>query len=181
MELIDVLLPDGTPAGIRKTKDEIHRDGDWHRSVHVWIMTPERQLLLQRRSLEKENHPGLWDVSAAGHLSAGEDSISAAVREVEEEIGLSVAPAEFRYLATFRESFVLNEGTYLDNEIHDVLLVERDVDPDSLVLQPGEVDQVALVEPSSLLERALVPHEEEYALILRIAGDHSRRSVRVPL
>ena len=70
MELIDVLLPDGTPAGSRKTKDEVHRDGDWHRSVHVWIMTPDGQLLLQRRSLAKENHPGLWDISAAGHLES---------------------------------------------------------------------------------------------------------------
>ena len=173
MELIDVLLPDGTPAGIRKTKDEIHRDGDWHRSVHVWITTPGGLLLLQRRSLEKENHPGLWDISAAGHLSAGEDSIAAAVREVEEEIGLRIAPRELRFLATLRESFVLNEGAYLDNEIHDVFVVTREVDPEALVLQPGEVDEVALADPSSLFERPLVPHDEEYALILRVAGDQN--------
>lgn len=165
IELIDVLLPDGTPAGIRKTKDEIHRDGDWHRSVHVWIATPDGRLLIQRRSREKENHPGLWDVSAAGHLSAGEDSLSAAVREVEEEIGLRIRPDELRYLATLRETFVLNGGAYIDDEIHDVLIVTREIDPRALVLQPGEVDEVALVFPAELHEYALVPHAEEYALI----------------
>jgi isopentenyldiphosphate isomerase len=145
IELIDVLHEDGTTAGIRKTKDEIHRDGDWHRSVHVWVATPDGRLLIQRRSLRKENHPGLWDISAAGHLSAGEDAMTAAVREVGEEIGLAIDASELRYLATLRESFVLNGGTYLDNEIHDVFLVIRDVDPSSLRLQPEEVDAVALI------------------------------------
>ncbi len=170
IEYIDVLSPDGAPTGIRKPKDEIHRDGDWHRSVHVWVATPDGLLLLQKRSIEKENHPGLWDISAAGHLSAGEDSRRAAVREIEEEIGLRVHPDELRYLATLRESFVLNGGTYLDNEIHDVFVVTRDVDPSALVLQPGEVDEIALVAPAALMERELVPHDAEYALILEHIG-----------
>ncbi len=170
-ELIDVLRPDGTATGIRKPKREIHGGGDWHRSVHVWIVTPDGRLLIQKRSLAKENHPGLWDVSAAGHLSAGEDSTSAAVREVFEEIGLRVAPDELQHLATLRESFVLNAGAYIDNEIHDVLVVTRAVDPRALVLQPGEVDAVELIAPEDLRAHDLVPHEEEYALLL----EHVRR------
>lgn len=166
IEYIDVLRADGSPTGIRKPKDQIHRDGDWHRSVHVWVATPDGRLLLQRRSIAKENHPGLWDISAAGHLSAGEGSASAAVREMAEEIGLRVDASELRFLATLRESFVLNGGTYLDNEIHDVFVVTRAVDPRALVLQPGEVDDVALVLPAELATYDLVPHEEEYALIV---------------
>jgi len=81
LELIDVLTAEGAPVGIAKTKAEVHRDGDWHRAAHVWIVASDGRLLLQRRSLRKENYPSLWDVSAAGHLSAGETSKECAVRE----------------------------------------------------------------------------------------------------
>ena len=36
-ELFDVLTADGKPAGYAKKRAEVHRDGDWHGSIHVWI------------------------------------------------------------------------------------------------------------------------------------------------
>lgn len=170
-EEIDVLNPDGTPAGIRKRKSEIHRDGDWHRAAHVWVVVGDGRLLLQRRSHSKENWPGQWDISAAGHVSAGETSVEAAVREMEEELGLRIAPSDLQPIATLRESCVLRGGTYIDNEIHDVFLVRRDVDLAALVFNDGEVEDVALVERGELLTRDdLVPHPEEYALIWSAAA-----------
>src|SRR4029077_332631 len=157
------LTPDGLPTGVTKPKAEVHRDGDWHRAAHVWIVTPDGRLLLQRRSLRKENYPGLWDVSAAGHLSAGETAIECAVRETFEELGLRIEPNELRFLGTLRESCVLNGGAYIDNEVHEVFLVRRDVDVASLVFQDGEVDAAKLV--NKLPAEGLVPHPEEYGLI----------------
>ena len=163
VELIDVLTPSGAPAGLRKPKADVHRDGDWHRAAHVWIVTPDGRLLLQRRSLRKENYPGLWDVSAAGHLSAGESAVECALRETFEELGLRLDAAELRHVGTLRESCVLNGGTYIDNEIHEIFVVRRDVDLGALVLQASEVDDVMLVR--ELPAEGLVPHAEEYALI----------------
>ncbi len=171
-ELIDVLTPDGAPTGIRKTKSDVHRDGDFHCDAHVWIVTPERRVLLQRRSIRKENYPGLWDVSAAGHLSAGESAVEAAIRETREEIGLAIEAGELEYVTTTREHAVLNAGTYLDNEIHEVFLVRRGVDLAALRLDPVEVDDVRLIAVEELRESlaaadpALVPHREEYAVLL---------------
>jgi len=162
-ELIDVLTPEGAPAGLTKTKAEVHRDGDWHRAAHVWIVASEGRFLLQRRSLRKENYPGLWDVSAAGHVSAGETSEECAVRETFEELGLRIDAHELQFLGTIRESCVLNGGAYIDNEFHDVFIVRRDVDVASLVFQDGEVDDVMLVD--ELPRDGLVPHPAEYALI----------------
>ncbi len=167
IELIDVLTPDGRPTGVRKPKDAIHRDGDWHRAAHVWILAPDGRILLQRRSLRKENNPGLWDVSAAGHLSAGESAIDAAARETFEELGLPIEANELRFLQTVRESSVLNQGTYIDNEIHEIFLVRRDLDLASLKLDPDEVAEVKWVHDLRL-DGTFVPHAQEYALLSRL-------------
>ena len=175
-ELIDVLTPDGAPTGVRKTKSQVHRDGDWHRAAHVWIVGPDRGVVLQQRSLRKENYPGLWDVSAAGHLSAGESAIEAAVRETLEEIGLTIEPGELEQVMTTREHLVLNGGTYIDSEIHEVFVVRRAVDVALLRFDPVEVDGLRLIAIEELRKRVaggdpeLVPHGEEYEQLWPILG-----------
>ena len=168
-ELIDVLNADGRSTGVRKLRQEVHRDGDWHRSAHLWIVTRPGEILLQRRSLSKENNRGLWDVSVAGHINAGETPQLAIVREAEEELGLSISIEELEYAGSIVESSVLNDGRYIENEFHEIFIMRRDVDPKTLRLQPGEVEDVARVPVEQLRTRAdLVPHAEEYAMILRL-------------
>lgn len=146
-----------------KTKADVHRDGDWHVAAHVWIVTPDRRVLLQKRAAEKENWPGYWDVSAAGHLSAGETPVEAAVRETFEELGLRIMPEELRHIAVLREEHVLRDGTYIDKEVHEIFVVEREVDLSALTLQRSEVEDVQLVPLDQLANvTPLVPHELEY-------------------
>jgi isopentenyldiphosphate isomerase len=80
MEFFDVLNPDGTTAGYSLFRDEVHKKGLWHRTVHIWILNSNNELLIQKRSYQKEVYPGLWDISCAGHLSCGEDCYSGAIR-----------------------------------------------------------------------------------------------------
>jgi isopentenyl-diphosphate delta-isomerase len=123
---------------------------------------------VQRRSLRKENNPGLWDVSAAGHLSAGESASDAAVRETFEELGLSLSPHDLKFITTLRQSSTLNNGTYFDNEFHEIFIVQRDVDVASLKLDPEEVAEVKWV--SDLRpDDTFVPHGEEYDLVSRFS------------
>jgi isopentenyl-diphosphate delta-isomerase len=171
-EWLDVLGDDGAPSGDRVTKADAHRTGAWHRAVHVWIVTPDSRVLLQRRAATKENYPSLWDVSCAGHASAGESAVEAAVRELAEELGLEVRADEFQRLGELREQCVLNGGSYVDNELHELFVLRRDVDLSALALQPEEVEEVALVPIAELRARieardpSLVPHRaEEYALL----------------
>ena len=166
IELIDVLTRDGRPTGARKAKHEIHRDGDWHRAAHIWILSTDGRILLQRRSQRKENNPNLWDVSAAGHLSAGESAVDAAVRETREELGLTLGREELKLVATLRESCVLNNHTYYDNEFHEIFVVVRDVDIGALTLDPEEVAEVKWVDQLRP-DGSFVPHAEEYALLSR--------------
>ena len=167
MEWLDILTPDGVATGASKLKADVHRDGDWHRASHLWIVQHDGRVLLQKRAAMKENWPGKWDVSVAGHISAGEDPIDAAVREASEEIGLTVDPRELVHIGTVREQCVLNEGTYLDNEIHEIFLLRRDVDLAALQLDASEVDEVALAALDELAAFDLVSHPEDYALLRR--------------
>lgn len=169
IELIDVLTPDGVPTGQRKPKAEIHRDGDWHRAAHVWIVSPDGRFLIQRRSPRKENNPGLWDVSAAGHLSAGESAADAAVRETFEELGVRLTTAELTFVATLRQSCILNNNTYYDNEFHEIFIVRLDVDLASLHLDAEEVAEVKWVKELRP-DDSFVPHPQEYGLVSRWAA-----------
>jgi isopentenyldiphosphate isomerase len=69
----------------------IHATGLRHRAVHILVFNDEARLFLQKRSMKKDLNGGLWDTSAAGHVDAGEDYDISAVREVEEELGISAA------------------------------------------------------------------------------------------
>lgn len=163
-EHVDVLAPDGVAIGV-KEKRAVHRDGDLHRAAHVWIASGDR-VLLQRRARVKESWPGLWDISVAGHLSAGESPIEAAIREAHEELGLVIAPAELRHLGTLRYECVLRDD-FIENELHEVYLLHRDLDVTSLTLDPLEVAEVRWVPLHDLDAYEVVPHEEEYALLRR--------------
>jgi isopentenyldiphosphate isomerase len=70
---------------------EAHLEGQWHQTFHCWVVSGEGggKLLFQVRSAEVENFPNELDVSAAGHLEAGEIPIDG-VREVSEELGIQI-------------------------------------------------------------------------------------------
>ncbi|MFL6527146.1 MAG: 16S rRNA (adenine(1518)-N(6)/adenine(1519)-N(6))-dimethyltransferase RsmA [Chthoniobacterales bacterium] len=71
------------------TRREIHGNKSLHRAVHILVFNRDGELFLQKRSRWKDRHPLLWDSSAAGHVDAGEEYEAAAVREVQEELGVS--------------------------------------------------------------------------------------------
>ena len=88
-ELIDIL--DDDLSVIRTClKSEAHKNGWLHPTVHIWLYTDEGKILVQKRAKNKSSFPDLWDVSVAGHIMASEEAIISAVREIKEEIGLSV-------------------------------------------------------------------------------------------
>ncbi len=69
---------------------EVHRTGLKHRAVHVMIFNARGEIFLQKRSLKKDTFPGAWDSSSAGHLDRGESYDACALREVWEELGITL-------------------------------------------------------------------------------------------
>lgn len=89
-ELFDVVDEHDRVIGQARRAD-VHARRLRHRAVHVLCLDGVDRVFLQRRSMLKDSAPGRWCASCSGHLDAGEDYLSAAVRELEEEIGVRVS------------------------------------------------------------------------------------------
>jgi|TARA_B110000116_G_C16749049_1_gene542402 isopentenyl-diphosphate delta-isomerase len=87
-EILDVVdLQDNIIS--KAPRDYVHNNLLMHRSSHVLLFNFRDELFLQKRSLNKDECPGLWDASAAGHVESGEDYLHCAHRELEEELGVT--------------------------------------------------------------------------------------------
>ena len=86
-ELLDV-VDDEDQVIDTLTRGEIHRRGLKHRSIHLMVFNDRGEVFLQKRSMQKDNNPGLWDSSVSGHVDAGENYDVCVIREAVEEIGL---------------------------------------------------------------------------------------------
>lgn len=96
-ELAEVV--DSTDAVVEVVEREVIHVNKWrHRAIHVLIFNKKGELFLQKRSFWKENHPGLWCSSVAGHVMAGESYLVAAQREAQEELGISLELTSFARL-----------------------------------------------------------------------------------
>jgi isopentenyldiphosphate isomerase len=117
-ERLEVLDAAGSPTGVIKPRALVHRDGDWHRAFHLWVVHPDGCVLLQRRSASKDLAAGKVDVSVGGHVRPGE-TLPDMLREAEEEIGLTLRPGATEYLETLRAERTYPDGS-LDREFQDV-------------------------------------------------------------
>jgi 16S rRNA (adenine1518-N6/adenine1519-N6)-dimethyltransferase len=86
------------------TRAEVHAQRLIHRAVHVFVFNRNGDLYLQKRSRLKDMSPGLWDSSVSGHLDAGEDYEAAAMRELEEEIGISTKAEDLKRIGVMKPS-----------------------------------------------------------------------------
>jgi len=171
MEELDIVDRDGNKTGDVRSATDVHMTGLLHKTVHVWIVNSKNEILLQLRSLKKAAYPGFWDVSAAGHVHTGERNIEAAMREVNEELGLNIKEAEFLFLGTVQTNELLNDGTYMNNEVNDVYVVHSDVKIEDISFKDHEVESVLFVPRAQLEQRVkegkedLVPRPDMYKLL----------------
>jgi isopentenyldiphosphate isomerase len=144
-EYLDILDESGNYTGKTCLKSEAHNKGYFHPTVHVWFYSNQREILLQKRGADKQTFPNYWDVSVAGHVSAGEAIEEAAVREVEEEIGLKINKNQLTKIDT-RKNINIHPNGIKDCEFQNVFLVELEVALNALSRQEEEVDGLCLLE-----------------------------------
>lgn len=147
MEYLDIVDERGNPTGKTVSREEAHKKGILHRTAHVWVIrnTDGRtEVLLQKRSEEKDSFPGLYDTSSAGHIPAGEEPLPSALRELSEELGIRAAPEQLYYAGTFRIQYekTFHGSLFRDNEVTQVFVYSEPVRTEHLVLQASEVSSV---------------------------------------
>ena len=147
MEYLDVCDEKGQPTGGIVSRDKAHRDGIPHRTAHVWVIREEKgriQVLLQKRSANKESFPGMYDTSSAGHIPAGCEPLDSALRELREELGIEAGEGQLCYIGAIcnRYEAQFRGKIFRDNEYCSVYLYREPLDAESLHLQAEEVERV---------------------------------------
>ena len=147
MELFDVIDSKGNPAGQIVSREKAHAEGIPHRTAHIWIIRKKEgraQILLQKRSQNKDSFPGKFDTSSAGHIQAGDEPLESALRELKEELGISATPEQLHFAGTFPISFAkeFHGKMFRDEEIAFVYIYDHPVEIDRLTLQKEEVEEV---------------------------------------
>ena len=147
MEYLDIVSEDGNPTGETVDRDTAHREGILHRTAHVWVVREGNdgyEILLQKRSMNKDSFPGLYDTSSAGHIPAGADFVESAIRELSEELGIDATPGQLNYAGMFRIQYekMFHERMFKDNEVTKVYVYMEPVEIDGLTLQESEVEEV---------------------------------------
>jgi len=176
-EYFDVLDSQGNPTGQIKLRRAVHRDGDWHRAVDIWIVNQYHEVLLQKRAADKDSWPNRWDISCGGHLVAGEDAITAAINELHEELGLTVAPSELQLLGEWRSS-TRPAPDFINNTFRTFYLLRTDREIQDFVIQEAEISDLkyfSVAELKRLVDAKhpdLVPHPHAYAKLFEILAQN---------
>ena len=143
-EYIDIVTKEGIPTGQSTLKSDIHVKGYYHNTAHIWFYTKKGEILLAQRSAVKLIYPLLWDVSVAGHVDAGETIETPAIREIKEEINLTISVDQLKKIAV-TECFQTYPNGIVDNEFHHTFISELPVKLNDLVLDKNEVENIKLV------------------------------------
>jgi isopentenyldiphosphate isomerase len=140
-EPFDVIRANGMPTGRVKARARIHRDGDWHRAIHVWVAGRDEEdapfLMVQRRSPHKDTWPNHYDATVGGHYRAGE-TLPQTLREIEEEIGITADLSHLRALGVRLCSNEAEPGV-IDREVQDVFLMRDDRPLEEFRPNPAEL------------------------------------------
>ena len=132
MELWDLYDSDMNPTGETALRGQKLPSGRYHLVAHVCIFNQKGQMLIQHRLPTKKGWPNRWDLTVVGSAVSGDTIQQAAEREVAEEIGyaLDLNGIPVALSLTYTDCFAC------------YYIIEREINLDSLTLQPTEVDNV---------------------------------------
>ena len=174
-EYFDILDENGNKTGETKLRTLVHRDGDWNKAVHIWIVNDKNEVLLQKRSPNKDSYPNMWDISSAGHLSAGDDSIPGAIREIKEELGVDISAEQLKLIGV-RKKVGDYTSNFINSEFNDVYLLRLSLDLSKITLQEEEVSEVKYVpldEFKNMIknkDKTLLIHMDEFEMLFKALG-----------
>lgn len=144
-EMLQVINPEtGEPTGDHVSRKELYAKGLWCRTTNIFVLNSLGQILCHQRSFDKEFAPGAWSTHFGGHVTEGESFKISALKELGEEIGLSVNPFQ---LIPWRTSKIKSAHVW----VRDFLTV-FDGDISALTLQKEEIEQIQWYQPEEIMD-----------------------------
>ena len=171
MEMFDIVDENGNPTGEVIERRKAHAEGIRHRTAHIWIVREKEgriQVLLQKRSADKDSFPGRFDTSSAGHIKAGDEPLESALRELNEELGITAKPDQLEFAGTFVVNYEKNfhGKLFKDNEIAFVYIYRQPVDISKLVLQTEEIETVEWFDMEETYQECL-KHNQKFCVPIK--------------
>ena len=181
-ETLDIVDCDGNPTGETVSRETAHRDGIRHRTSHVWILrhglSEETEILLQKRCANKDSFPGCYDISSAGHIPAGQSFAFSAIRELREELGLTVSEdalcpcglRRFTYTGNFHDC------VFRDDQVSMIYGLWYTSEMGEIHVQPEEIESILWLPINTCVRDVAenrIPHcvfLEELAILRRGMG-----------
>lgn len=168
MEQFDIVDENGQPIGETVERTFAHENGIRHRAAHIWIARKGEggwQVLLQKRSMDKDSFPGMLDTSSAGHIQAGDEPLESAIRELFEELGIAAQKEELHFAGMFQIYFEkpFHGRLFKDYEIAYVYIYTNAVEIEQLTLQKEEVETVAWFDLEDVYQ-ACQRHDERFCV-----------------
>lgn len=158
-ELLDVLDSKMNVIGI-EDREVIHQKGLWHQTFHCWIIKKVNEtpyLIMQKRDKNKKVGPNCLDITAAGHLTAGETPVKGGMREMKEELGIIVDPNQIIPLGI--RTAVSEKPNNINKEFCHVYFLENDLSLNQYNFADGEVSGLVEIKVSDGLK--LFTHETD--------------------
>ena len=136
IELWDIVDEHGNRTGKTMVKGTPMKKGEYHLSVSVWIQNDAGDYLVSQR-VPTKIAPNMWETTGGAAIS-GEDSLSAALRETKEELGVTLYPENGRVLKSYTYPHSSGDGAaYIE-----VWLFRQNIDIETVVLQKEETCDV---------------------------------------
>lgn len=160
MELLDIVDRNGEPTGETVERETAHLEGIPHRTSHVWLLRKKGsrvQVLLQKRSRNKDSFPGCLDISSAGHIPAGCGFRESAVRELKEELGVMVPEEELIFcgIIPLTKDGFFHGAPFHDRQISAVFVLWKDMEESEFILQKEELESVLWMDLEACMKAVL--------------------------
>ena len=117
------------------------KPGEYHLVVHIWVVSSDGRVLIQRRADTKKLMPGEWAATGGAAIS-GEDSFTAASRELFEELGIRSDRSNLKKILRLKRR----------NSLLDIWLIASNLTVNELKLQESEVAEAKWVTLAELKE-----------------------------
>lgn len=150
-EYFDVLDEKGNFTNTVETRKKCHAEGLWHKAVVVFIINSKNQVLLQKRSKNKRMWPDMWDITAGGHVDAGEFGFQSVLRESEEELGIKLKKEDLTFIGSSLSTNI--KGDIVNKHFNEYYIATKEIDETKLHLQKEEVSEVKWIDKDEIIEK----------------------------